>query len=73
MKNIKDSVAENVAFFMKKQGMTASELQLLTNFGTNTIGMILSGKSTRGITIATLQTLSIALNVEPGDLVDDWQ
>ncbi|ATO43394.1 helix-turn-helix transcriptional regulator [Loigolactobacillus coryniformis] len=73
MTNIRKNIAANTRFFMDHQKITFTELQAITQFGTTTIESILSGNGARGITIVTLESLASALNVAPGDLVDDWQ
>jgi len=52
--------------------MTIQELQEKSGLGIGTIDSVISANTVRGITITTLQVLADALNVSPGDLVDDW-
>jgi DNA-binding Xre family transcriptional regulator len=73
MTDIKHTVAKNTEFFMHQQGMSIDGLQEITGFSVGTLNSVLSGKGVRGITIGTLAVLANALDVPPGDIVDDWR
>lgn len=69
---IKRVLSKNVQYYLRDCGMTIQELQEKSGLGIGTIDSVIAANTVRGITITTLQVLADALNVSPGDLVDDW-
>ena len=68
---IKRVLSKNVQYYLRDCGMTIQELQEKSGLGIGTIDSVIAANTVRGITITTLQVLADALNVSPGDLVDD--
>jgi len=68
---IKRVLSKNIQYYLRDRGMTIQELQEKSGLGIGTIDSVIAANTVRGITITTLQVLADALNVSPGDLVDD--
>lgn len=73
MADIQKVIAKNIRYFLKEKHMTQRVLSESINGGRNGLTRVLRGNYNYGISVVTLAQIAEALEVTPGDLVDDWQ
>lgn len=60
-----------IAYFRKKRGYTQAKLAEMVNLSTNYVGSIERGNNERSYSMETLLAIAEALEVQPGDLLND--
>ncbi|MDA5386980.1 helix-turn-helix transcriptional regulator [Loigolactobacillus backii] len=72
-KDIRQVVANNVTYLLAIKNMSVNQLVELSGVNSQSMQNMMKMKTKNGITIVSLQKIAMALEINPGDLVDDWQ
>ncbi|KRK49024.1 helix-turn-helix domain-containing protein [Secundilactobacillus kimchicus] len=73
MTKIQKALAKNLHYFMNEKGWKRTPLAVTARVPQGTLEAALNGEGANGMSLVSLGRLAETLDVEPGDLVDDWR
>lgn len=72
-KDIKEVVSGNILYFAKLQHLNLRQLSTLSGINYSVLAHTIQANQPYGVSVVNLGKIAEALEVSPGDLVDDWR